>query len=184
MKQRIPDFEHFSINEDPDNVRSKNFKGHHLWRDSDARPVGYLNGKMLIGDEKSRHKEQHPPKTRKDFKSPGRIWEKSKIISFWRIDSPLKTIIKDINTELLNIDAGFQIDSTWEIEVAKNEFSGDDMDNIKVLTNLFDFMKKERNGKTNKYDCEWENVTSTWVDYKTSNHSSLDNMMDDTPFGW
>lgn len=188
MKQRIPTFENFSINENPDKVSSKNFKGYHTWSSSDARPIGYLKGKMLIGDLKSRHKEQSPPKNRHDFESPGRIWENDKIISFWRLNSPLKNIIKDINVVLTDIGADFQIDSSWKIEVAKiDKFEGDDIEKIKFLINLFDFAKKEKNGKTSKYDCEWERITKDWGEYYVSyvsSHTSFEDIMDDTPIGW
>ncbi|HRW22758.1 MAG TPA: hypothetical protein P5509_12370, partial [Bacteroidales bacterium] len=140
---------------------------------------------MLVGDKKSRHKEQHPPKTRKDFRSPGRIWEKNKIISFWRLDDKLTDVIKDVNTVLNDIGAGFQIDSSWKIEVAQTDhFEKGDIETMKYLLNLFNFAKKEKNGKVKNYDCEWEKITTAWVNY-TSSHTSLDSWDDeDGAIGW
>jgi hypothetical protein len=93
------------------------------WYDLEAIPFGWHNNEFLFGD----WGETHPipnEKTgywikRSDLKYPGRLWKKSKVISFWEYPdkSQFKKCAKDIKENLM-IDI---MKKPWKIEVLINK---------------------------------------------------------------
>jgi hypothetical protein len=124
------------LNETPDSVQLK-ATGMVVakWHFGDARPFGYKNGKMRIGDRAKTHHDitniyndlGGKTLSRKDYKYSGRLWMNKKIISFW--DYPpfgeLKKVLADIEKEM-KYRYGVTINlSSYKMDIPAGTIDGD-----------------------------------------------------------
>lgn len=117
--------------EDPDTVSIDGGKKVlAVWGDDRARPFGYRNNKMYIGEHGQTHANMRDEKGvklggRNKLKFAGRIWPAKKLISFWEYPprNKLKSVINDINKALqsapeeLDIRPYEKISNDWEIDI-------------------------------------------------------------------
>lgn len=101
-----------SLTESPDNVNKYNLS----FTDSDSLAFGYYKGVMYVN---KRFHGDHPDiqemnLIRSDFKYPGRVWLKSKIISFWKY--PTEKEFHDVILDIENNSEMF-FDDVWKVEV-------------------------------------------------------------------
>lgn len=114
------------ITENPDRVSSDVW-----WRKNDALTFGYVKGKFFISDKVTNHPDfamdlvnkklvsitdvanNRYEVSRTSFKFPGRLWTKSKIVSFWEYPdkNQFDKFIDDCKKN------GIIIDKTWKIDI-------------------------------------------------------------------
>ena len=110
--------------ESPDHIDNESHDAHYNWDDKDAFPFGYMNGELFVGKSKESHDSMKINAVRYDryeFKYPGRIWLKGKIVSFWEYP-PTKEKLKEI-LDGLSSKLGIEIwsDPLFRIEVVKRK---------------------------------------------------------------
>lgn len=107
------------INENPDMIDGLNL----VWREQGTHAFGVYNKKLYLSPPQGKHYEMNDSLMRKDYKFAGRLWSKQKALSFWTYPTKiqLKKIIKDINKQAKENSYGFQIDSSWQIEIIADE---------------------------------------------------------------
>jgi hypothetical protein len=143
-----------------DKINLNNEKIYHH-SDEDAHAFGYSknSNKLIIGNPSETHAGSDLDAHADRY--TGRLWSKSKVISFWKYPeslSKLKKIIKDINEYIENNSneieyAGNKIDSSWKIDIPKFKF------NLRKLNILNNQGKINRMSNTNRiYDIKSELV--------------------------
>lgn len=127
--------------ESPDHI-TKDGKIIATFLDKDACSFGYYgNNRLLMSKPGDTHTEILDDTTRSDFQYPGRIWLKTKIISFYdypETNFKLKQIVKDIERKL-NIDIWNDPEFRIDINSDEPRFRSDD----DILIPLKQFQKSE-----------------------------------------
>jgi len=109
--------------ENPDKVHLPNGELH-KWNESKAEAFGYIRGKFYVGHNQSKHYEIALTAERNNFKYPGRIWLKKKIISFWTY--PNVIIFKDIINNLENkLKIKIWDDLEYKVEIIRKKKSNE-----------------------------------------------------------
>ena len=124
---------HKNIKESPDSVMVGNKELE--YDDKDTISFGYYKNKMYVSDYRGMHFEINdeynlniPGEPRFKMKYPGRIWTKSKIITFWgypKNHSEMKKTIEDLEKELYKkLEIKIDIWGTFKIEILVSEEKG------------------------------------------------------------
>ena len=117
------------IKESPDSIRLVGQKDESSWRDLLSYPFAYDdNSTMWIGKEMGWHDNNQGnfsgviSSDRKYM--AGRVFGQDRTISFWfpPTKEELNQIIKDFNKVATNKKISFRIDSSWYVEMPKDEF--------------------------------------------------------------
>lgn len=120
-----------SMNESPDAISIKSSFGYIVdWTDPDARPFGMYDGVMYVSKRNETHEEMGRDLAneldlnvsrlnRKDFQYAGRLWWRSKVISFWEYPprNKLKKVIDLINRAMKEQGDRVMIDGSWRIDI-------------------------------------------------------------------
>ena len=126
-------------------------KYHLKYNDGDALPFGWVEDECVVGTLKGYHggipnlptyvSQASEPRNVMDY--PGRLWYKSRVISFWHCPKPndMKKRIKELNDEMANLKFQIKIDiKKWYLDTEVLNPFGSGM--VRKLIKLDDYVKQ------------------------------------------